>query len=179
MQDQLVAKQRTMFEAKMQTQDQFIAKLKNMLGAQNLQHGKLISQIINCKMAELKVQVESGNPDYEIICSVGRDIKSAMDLIPYSLRVNVEAQFSSQYELLKCRCLTRIDASQWARIETGLGNIKHSERFHSNHSHSQSHVHAVELIAAPRPSPANMTASSRVVSSGSNKVVQPSQSSRV
>ncbi|KAI3703310.1 hypothetical protein L1987_73275 [Smallanthus sonchifolius] len=83
---QVQFQQRTMFKAKMQTQDQFIAKLKNMLVAQNLQHGKLILQIINCKMAELKVHVESGNPDYEIIRSVGRDIKSAMDLIPWNIK---------------------------------------------------------------------------------------------
>lgn len=123
MKDQLVAQQRAMFEAKMQVQDQVIAKLRETLMAQNLLHEKLISQIINCKVAELKVQVESENPDYEVIRLVVCDIKSAMDMISGSLRVNAEAQFSFQYEVLKHFNLARIDASQWARIETVVGSI--------------------------------------------------------
>ncbi|KAJ0859762.1 putative F-box domain, leucine-rich repeat domain superfamily, F-box-like domain superfamily [Helianthus annuus] len=164
--DRLVAKQKETYEAKMQTQDQVIAKLKARLAAESLQYEKLTSQIIKCKMAELKAQVESGNPDYEVIRLVGRDVESAMDLMPQSLRARAETEFSFQYEMLKCRLLTRVDASQWERIETGLGNIRLSERFSSSHSHSQSHVHAAELPAAPRVSPANMTAFSRVTSAG-------------
>ncbi|MFS7927463.1 putative F-box domain, leucine-rich repeat domain superfamily, F-box-like domain superfamily [Helianthus anomalus] len=164
--DRLVAKQKEAYEAKMQTQDQVIAKLKARLAAESLQHEKLTYQIIKCKIAELKVQVESGNPDYEVVRSVGRDVKSAMDLMPQSLRARAETEFSFQYEMLKCRLLTRVDASQWARIETGLGNIRLSERFSSGHSQSQSQVHAAELPAAPRVSPSNMTAFSRVTSAG-------------
>ncbi|KAK9068155.1 hypothetical protein SSX86_012266 [Deinandra increscens subsp. villosa] len=150
----LVAKQRTTLEEKMQMQDQDIVRLKNMLAAQNLQHGKLMSQIIKFKMAELKVQVESGNPDYQVIRSIRRDIISAIDLIPQSLRANVKEEFYFQYEALKCFLLSCIDASHWARIEAVLGKIRHSEGGHSGHS--RSHVHAAELPPPSRPSPANI-----------------------
>ncbi|GKE69422.1 hypothetical protein Tco_1527494 [Tanacetum coccineum] len=77
-------------------------------------------------MSELRVQVEAENPDYEIIRVMGRKIKSVMDSIPKNLRLNAEAQFFSQYEALKCLLLNRIHASRWAKIETELGSLKHS-----------------------------------------------------
>lgn len=77
-------------------------------------------------MSELKVQVQSGNPDYEVIRSMGCDFRSIMELIPESLRVNAEAQFSGQYEELKNLLLTHVDASQWVKIETVLGFISGS-----------------------------------------------------
>lgn len=116
-----------------------------MLEATKLQHEKLLSHILKYKLAELKVQVESENPDYEVIRSLGCEIKSVMNLIPESLRVNVEAQFSSNYEEWKSLFLTYIDASQWVKIETDLGTIRDSERTHSNTIYSQLDEPAAEV----------------------------------
>ena len=106
-------------EEKVQAQDEVITEHKSV-------HETLLSYIIKCKMSELRVQVEAGNPNYEIIRVMGSEIKSVMDSIPKNLRLNVEAQFISQYEALKCLLLTRIDASRWAKIETELGSSRHS-----------------------------------------------------
>ncbi|XP_071732492.1 uncharacterized protein [Rutidosis leptorrhynchoides] len=140
MQDQVITKQKVMFEAKIemldqvsinqkakiQLQDNVIAEQKakiQMLEVANLDQEKLMSYVIKSKIAELKVQVESGNPDYELIRSIGPEIKSVMELIPESLRAVMDAQFSFEYGQLKSLFLTQIDASQWAKIETELGLI--------------------------------------------------------
>ncbi|XP_071734083.1 uncharacterized protein [Rutidosis leptorrhynchoides] len=139
-QDQVITKQKVMFEAKIemldqvstnqkakiQLQDNVIAEQKakiQMLEVANLDQEKLISYVVKSKIAELKVQVESGNPDYELIRSIGSEIKSVMELIPESLRAVMEAQYSFEYVQWKSLFLTKIDASQWAKIETELGFI--------------------------------------------------------
>nr|XP_043630911.1 uncharacterized protein LOC122602267 [Erigeron canadensis] len=143
---QAIAKQ----DVELHMQDQVIGKLKAKVRARKFQHGKLVLLMIKYKMAELVVQVESGNPDYEVIRSIGRDIK---DFIPGSSGVNLEAQFSSQYNEVKSRLFTRIDASQWALIEKELGNLRHFEKLPSNSSHIQAALHATELPPAPKPYP--------------------------
>ncbi|PWA69190.1 hypothetical protein CTI12_AA052740 [Artemisia annua] len=151
MQDQHTAKEKALFMEKIQMQEQLIATL----GAQNLQHEKLISHIFKCKIAELQVQVKSGNPDYNVICSISSEIKSIMDMIHGSLRVDMEAQFSSQYEQVKSMLYDCIDAFQWATIETELGLISHFGRIFFNNINSQSHARVTELPRPPRPSSAN------------------------
>lgn len=125
-QAEVTAEEKRMLEAKVQKQDEVILEQKATVDALKLQHEKLTSHIIKCKTSELKVQVESGNPDYEAIHSIGCEFKSVMELIPENLRVNAEAQFYSQYEELKHLYLTHIDASQWVKIETVLGFISGS-----------------------------------------------------
>ncbi|GJZ69203.1 hypothetical protein Tco_0632753 [Tanacetum coccineum] len=100
-----------MIVEKLQKQDQVIATLNGMLGAQDVHHVKLVSHILKCKMAELKVQLESGHQDYIFIRLMGHDIGSVMESdqlmghdiksVMDQLRVNVEAQFSYQYEELE------------------------------------------------------------------------------
>ncbi|GKC60311.1 hypothetical protein Tco_1087909 [Tanacetum coccineum] len=119
-----------MIVEKLQKQDQVIATLNGMLGAQDVHHVKLVSHILKCKMAELKVQLESGHQDYIFIRLMGHDIGSVMESdqlmghdiksVMDQLRVNVEAQFSYQYE------------------------------------ESRSHVRDVEHPRAPRSSPTNV-----------------------
>ncbi|XP_071734088.1 uncharacterized protein [Rutidosis leptorrhynchoides] len=138
--DQVSTIQKAMLEAKIQFQDNVIAEHKAKLQVQDnviaeqkeriqmvevakLDHEKLISSLIKSKIAELKVQVESGNPDYEVIRSIGSDMKSVMKLIPESLRVVMDAQYSFEYVQCKSLFLTHIDASQWSKIETGLGIV--------------------------------------------------------
>ncbi|PWA69191.1 F-box domain, cyclin-like protein [Artemisia annua] len=128
----LESDEKKLLEAKIQMQDEVITEQKAMLEAAKLQHENLISCISKCKISELKVQVESGNPDYEVIRLMRNEINSVMQLIPESLRVAMEAQFSSQYEEVKSLFLTRINDSQWAKIESELGYIRHSESTHSN-----------------------------------------------
>lgn len=177
MHDQLNAKKKTMFEAQRRTQDQpvsnknvlfgtkiqtrdqiiaqknaKIAKLKASLGTRNLQLVKLVSHIINGKMTEVKVQLANGNPDYQVICSRARDIRSIMDMVSGSLMVKVESRFSDQYEQVKSQFFTRISSSQWTEIETQLGLIRYSDRAKFNNVHNQSHAYAAELHGAPRPS---------------------------
>ncbi|GKE49485.1 hypothetical protein Tco_1480743 [Tanacetum coccineum] len=123
-----------------------------MLKAAKLQHENFMLRVIKSKMAGLKVQVERGNPGYEVIRSVGRNIKSVMDLIPESLRVDIEAQFSSQYKELKSLLLTCIDHSQWAKIEKELGIIKDYGRTCCNNISVQSDVSVAELPQALSPS---------------------------
>ncbi|GJX23708.1 hypothetical protein Tco_0228153 [Tanacetum coccineum] len=95
--DRIIAKDKAMIVEKIQKQDQVIAMLNGMLGAQDVHHVKLVSHILKCKMAELKVQLESGHQDCIFIRLMGHDIRSVMD----QLRVNVEAHFSYQYEEVK------------------------------------------------------------------------------
>nr|GEV90292.1 F-box domain, cyclin-like protein [Tanacetum cinerariifolium] len=116
-------------EEKIQMQDEVITE-------QKLVHEKLLSHIIKCKIADLHVQVEAGNPDYEIIRSMSNEIESVM--------------FFSPYEVLKSLFLTRIDASEWEKIVTELGSIRHFERTRSTDIHTQSNA------------PADMATSSRV-----------------
>ncbi|XP_071734071.1 uncharacterized protein [Rutidosis leptorrhynchoides] len=140
MQDQVITKQKEMFEAKIQMLDNVIAEQKakiqmqdnviaeqkeriHMVEVAKLDHDKLISYVIKSKIAELKVQVESGNPDYEVIRSIGSEIKSIMELIPDSLRPVMDAQFCFEYVKWKSLFLTHIDVSQWSKIETELGII--------------------------------------------------------
>ncbi|XP_071734087.1 uncharacterized protein [Rutidosis leptorrhynchoides] len=96
MQDQIITGQKAMFEDQRKMQDQIITGQKakiQMLEVANLDQEKLVSHVIKSKIAELKVQVESGNPDFEVIRSIGSDIKSVMELIPESVRAVMDAQF--------------------------------------------------------------------------------------
>ncbi|GJT06821.1 F-box domain, cyclin-like protein [Tanacetum coccineum] len=47
-----------------------------------------------------------------------------------------------EYEALKSLFLTRIDASEWEKIETELGSIRHFERTRSTNIHTQSNAPA-------------------------------------
>ncbi|PWA64451.1 F-box domain, cyclin-like protein [Artemisia annua] len=152
----MVAENRILKE-KLQMQEQLVATL----GA----------YIFKCKIAELEVQVKSGNPDYNAIRSMNSDINSVMDLIHVSLRVDMEAQFSYQYKQVKSRLYNCIDAIQWATIETELGLISLFGRICFNNINSQSHVRATELSRPPRPSSANVASSLKSVWTGSNNWV--------
>lgn len=163
MQDQVIAKLKKKIQmqfqvigelnANIQMQNQGIRKLKETLGAGILQHEKLIIQIIKCKVAELKIQVDRGSPNYKVIRSLGCDIQ---DLIRWNLRINVEAQFYSQYEELKSRLSTRINSCQWTNIENELGIRGYSELFGFDKFRSQSAIRGAEVSPAPRPSYANV-----------------------
>ncbi|XP_071732497.1 uncharacterized protein [Rutidosis leptorrhynchoides] len=110
MQDNIVAEQK----GKIQMQDNVIAEQRDriqMVEVAKLDHEKLISYVINSKIAELKVQVESGNPDFEVTRSIGSEIKSVMEMIPESLKAVMDAQFSFEYVQLKSFFVTHIDAS--------------------------------------------------------------------
>lgn len=157
--DDTMANKVAKLEEKLQNQDEIIIEQKEkiqMLEAAKLQHENFMSCLIKSKMAGLKVQVERGNPDYEVIRSVGRNIKSVMGLIPESLRVDIKAQFSSHYEELKCLLLTCIDPSQWAKIENELGIIRDSEGICCNKIGVQSDVSAAEPSQARNPSSTNV-----------------------
>ncbi|PWA64450.1 F-box domain, cyclin-like protein [Artemisia annua] len=161
--DDTMAKKVAKLEEKIQNQDEVIAEQKaniKILEAEKLQHEKLISHIIKGKMAELTVQVESGNPDYELIHLMGVNFKSVIDLIP-SLMSAMVAKFYSQYEELKSRFFTCIDASQWEKIEAELGNLRNYERTCPNNTQSQSDVPVAELPRALNPSSADMSSSSK------------------
>ncbi|XP_071734086.1 uncharacterized protein [Rutidosis leptorrhynchoides] len=138
--EEVITKQKMMFEAKIemldqastnqkakiQLQDNVIAEQKaiiQMLEVVKLEYEKLMSYVIKSKIAELKVQVESGNPDFEVIRSIGSETKSVMELIPESLRAVMEAQLSFEYVKWKSLFLTHVDASQWSKIESELGMI--------------------------------------------------------
>ncbi|GKB79152.1 hypothetical protein Tco_0946047 [Tanacetum coccineum] len=79
------------------------------------------------KAAGLKAQVDSWNPDYEVIHLIRRETSSVMEVIPESLRVDVEAQVSSQYEEVKNLFLTPINDSQQEKIEREIKKMRHSE----------------------------------------------------
>ncbi|XP_071732494.1 uncharacterized protein [Rutidosis leptorrhynchoides] len=126
MQDKVITKQKMIFEAKMQMQDNVIAEQKakiQMLEVVKLEYEKLMSYVMKSKIAELQVQVESGNPDFEVIRSIGSETKSVMEMIPESLKAVMKAQFSFEYVQWKSLFLTRIDATQWSKIETEMGII--------------------------------------------------------
>ncbi|GJX90400.1 F-box domain, cyclin-like protein [Tanacetum coccineum] len=157
--DDTMAKKVAKLEEKIQNQDEVISEQKvniKILEAEKLQHEKLVSHIIKGKMSELKVQVESGNPSYEVIRSMGCDMKSVINLIPESLRLAMVAQLDLQYEEVKSRFFTCIDVSQWEKIETALGNTREPQRTRSNNTESQSDVPVAELLQALRPSTANL-----------------------
>lgn len=163
--DDTMANKVAKLEEKLQNRDEVIIEQKQkiqMLEAAKLQHENFMSCLIKSKMAGLKVQVERGNPDYEVIRSVGHNIKSVMDMIPESLRVDIGAQFSSQYQELKCLLLTCIDTSQWAKIENELGIIRDSEGSCCYKSCVQSDVSAAEPSRARSPSSTNIATSSKV-----------------
>ncbi|PWA99115.1 NAD(P)-linked oxidoreductase superfamily protein [Artemisia annua] len=126
-------------------QQELKEKLK-MIEAEKLQNENLMSHmVIKGKMEKLEVQIESGNPNYEVIRSVGRDIKSVIDLLPESLKVAMEAEFSCQYEELKSRFHTHVNATQWVKIDNELGNLRDSDRTRFNNTHVQSDVSVAEL----------------------------------
>lgn len=156
LQGQLIAYQ----EKKIQMQAEVLAEEKAKLEAMESQLSQMQDEVIKFKIAELKVQVESGNPDYEVIHSMVLGFKSAMDLIPERSRIAMEAKFSSDYEELKSLFSTCINTGQWAQIESELGSL------------SQLDVHDAELLPVPSLSSAKMAASS------SNVVIQPPDSSR-
>ncbi|PWA69192.1 F-box domain, cyclin-like protein [Artemisia annua] len=97
-------------EERIQAQNEVITEQKSI-------HERLLSHMINCRLEQLKLQVESGNPDFQVIRSIGCEIKSALGLIPESMRVDMKVRFLFQYIELKSLILTRIDGSQWVRIE--------------------------------------------------------------
>ncbi|KAJ9547177.1 hypothetical protein OSB04_019720 [Centaurea solstitialis] len=130
-------------------QDEVIAQQKAMLEAMKLQQEKMMSQVINWKMVKLQVQVAGGNPDFELIRSMGRDIKSIMELAHESLRVVAEAQLSCQLKEVKRLFLTSIDASQWAKIEMEIGSTGHSERINFDNMDSQFDVPSAALPQLP------------------------------
>lgn len=154
--DNTITKKVARLDEKVQNQEEVIQdnegkiqelkeKLK-MIEAEKLQHENLMSHIvIKGKMEKLEVQIESGNPNYEVIRSVGRDIKSVIDLLPESLKVAMEAEFSCQYKELKSRFHTHVNATQWAKIENELGNLRDSDRTRFNNTHVQSDVSVAEL----------------------------------
>lgn len=156
-QDQVIAQQ----EEKLKMQDQDIAKQKALFEALKLQHDKLMSHFIERKMEEVNVLFLSKNPDYEVIRSMGCDMKSVMDLIPPSLRVAVKSRFSSFYEGLKS-LLSHSDASLWAQIEHELGNIMDSERTRSDKLCSESDIPAAEASAMPSMSSSDLVVSSSI-----------------
>ncbi|GJZ33604.1 hypothetical protein Tco_0579040 [Tanacetum coccineum] len=141
MQAELFAEQK----AKFAEQKAKFAERKAKLEAMESQLSQMQDEAIKFYLAKLKVQVESGNPDYEVIFSMVLGFKSAMVLIPERLRVTMEAQFSSRYEELKSLLFNCINTGQWAIIESELGSLRHSERAHSSNHHSQLDVHDAEL----------------------------------
>ena len=119
-------------EERIQAQEEVITEQKSI-------HERLLSHLVNCRLEQLKLQVESGNPDYQVIRSIGCEIKSALGLIPESMRVDMKVNFLFQFVELKSLILTRIDGSQWIKIESQLGLRRNVERpLRSNNIHSLS-----------------------------------------
>ncbi|GJY28159.1 F-box domain, cyclin-like protein [Tanacetum coccineum] len=57
-------------------------------------------------------------------------------------KLEEKIQMQDEYEALKSLFLTRIDASEWEKIETELGSIRHFERTRSTNIHTQSNAPA-------------------------------------
>ncbi|GKD89454.1 hypothetical protein Tco_1364961 [Tanacetum coccineum] len=132
------------------------AERKAKLEAMESQLSQMQDEAIKFYLAKLKVQVESVNPDYEVIRSMVLGFKSTMVLIPERLRVAMEAQFSSGYEELKSMLFNCINTSEWAIIKSELGSLRHSERAHSSNHQSQLDVHDTELPPDPSLSSAEV-----------------------
>nr|GEV77479.1 hypothetical protein [Tanacetum cinerariifolium] len=67
-----------------------------------------------------------------------------------------DVQHVKLYEEVKSLFFTRINANQWARIESVMGIIRHYDRTHFNNIQSRSHVRDAEHPQAPRLYPANI-----------------------
>ncbi|KAJ9547225.1 hypothetical protein OSB04_019768 [Centaurea solstitialis] len=159
-QTETVVEEKRILEAKVRIQDGIIAQHKAKLEVQDkviaeqmvmkLQFEKLMSHMIDCKMAELQAQVGGGNLDYELI----RSIKSIMELTPESLRVSMDAQFCCRYKEMKSMFLTQVDASRWAKIEMELGITERTT--HSNNiDNSNVTAAALPLVPSSPPSSTN------------------------
>ncbi|XP_071731043.1 uncharacterized protein [Rutidosis leptorrhynchoides] len=85
MQDNVIAEQK----AKLQIQDNVIAEEKakiDILEGAKLDLEKLMPYVIKSKLVELQVQVKSRNPNYEVVRSIGSEMKLVMELVPEKLR---------------------------------------------------------------------------------------------
>nr|XP_043619135.1 zinc finger BED domain-containing protein DAYSLEEPER-like isoform X2 [Erigeron canadensis] len=114
---------------------------------------ELMPHVIKGKMAELKLQVESGNPNYDRVSWIGSEFKSLLQLIPKCARLTVVAHFSSMYKKMKRLSHTYINAKQWAKIEAKLGHFEDSEKVYSDNIQIRSDDLTTDI--APTPSLTN------------------------